>query len=132
MRPVHEPAGTSEPAALDAWLLTDIVGRLRHVLRSSIRSDYPWETLPMAQVELLQRLRDEPGLRVNDLAARHRLANNTVSVLTQRLVVADLVARTEDPDDRQAVRRDQCSSVPFCALSFIRIPSELPPHDVKG
>ncbi len=90
--------------AVDAWLLTDVVTRLRRVLRASIRSDYPWEALPMAQVEILQRLRDEPGLRVNDLAARHRLANNTVSVLVQQMVVADLITRTPDPADRRAVR----------------------------
>ncbi len=87
-----------------AWLLTDIVTRLRRVLRASIRSDYPWESLPMAQVEILQRLREEPGLRVNDLALRHRLANNTVSTLIQQMVVAGLVIRTEDPADRRAVR----------------------------
>lgn len=98
------PAVTAPPAALDAWLLTDIVTRLRRVLRASIRSDYPWESLPMAQVEILQRLREEPGLRVNDLALRHRLASNTVSTLIQQMVVTDLVTRTEDPDDRRAVR----------------------------
>lgn len=91
------------PPALDAWLLTDVVTRLRRVLRASIRTDYPWESLPMAQVEILQRLRDEPGLRVNDLAVRHRLANNTVSTLIQQLVVAGLVTRTEDRADRRAV-----------------------------
>lgn len=58
----------------------------------------------MAQVEILQRLREEPGLRIIDLATRHRLANNTVSVLVQQLVVAGLVARTAHPDDRRAVR----------------------------
>jgi DNA-binding MarR family transcriptional regulator len=89
---------------VDAWVLTDVVTRLRRVLRASIRSDYPWESLPMAQVEILQRLREEPDLRVNDLAARHRLANNTVSNLVQHLVVAGLVTRTTRADDRRAVR----------------------------
>lgn len=100
------PRTTQPPAAaaLDAWLLTDIVNRLRRVLRASIRSDYPWESVPMAQVELLQRLREEPDLRVNDLATRHRLANNTVSVLVHQLVKAGMVTRTEDPNDRRAVR----------------------------
>ncbi|HZC52091.1 MAG TPA: MarR family winged helix-turn-helix transcriptional regulator [Mycobacterium sp.] len=95
---------TRQRTAVDAWLLTDIVTRLRRVLRASIRSDYPWEALPMAQVEILQRLGDEPGLRINDLATRHRLANNTVSVLVQQMVVADLITRTTDPADRRAVR----------------------------
>ena len=92
--------------AIDAWVLTDVVTRLRRVLRASIRSDYPWEKLPMAQIEILQRLHAEPGLRINDLAERHRLANNTVSVLVQQLVVAELVTRTTDPADRRAVRLD--------------------------
>jgi len=88
---------------VDAWLLTELVTRLRRVLRASIRTEYPWESLPMAQVELLQRLREQPGLRLNDLAARHRLANNTVSMLVRQLVAAGLVTRTIDPDDRRAV-----------------------------
>jgi DNA-binding MarR family transcriptional regulator len=92
------------PQTLDAWALTDVITRLRRVLRASIRSEYPWESLPMAQVEILQRLRDEPGLRVNDLAARHRLAGNTVSMLVQQLVEAGLVDRAADPRDRRAVR----------------------------
>jgi DNA-binding MarR family transcriptional regulator len=87
-------------------MLTDVVTRLRRVLRASIRSDYPWEALPMAQVEILQRLRDEPGLRVNDLAVRHRLADNTVSVLVQQMVRAELITRVTDPSDRRAVRLD--------------------------
>ena len=57
----------------------------------------------MAQVEILQRLADEPGLRVTELAERHRLATNTVSNLTQQMVVAGLVARHEDSRDRRAV-----------------------------
>jgi len=95
--------------AIDAWVLTDIVTRLRRVLRASIRSDYPWEKLPMAQIEILQRLHAEPGLRVNDLAERHRLANNTVSVLVQQLVVAGLVnprARSRRPS-RGTTRPDR-------------------------
>ena len=52
--------------------------------------------LPMAQVESLQRLHHEPGLRVNDLAARHRLASNTGSVLVEQMVLADQVTRTPD------------------------------------
>jgi DNA-binding MarR family transcriptional regulator len=56
----------------------------------------------MAQVELLQRLAEEPGLRVSDLAARHRLATNTVSGLVQQMVEAGLVDRRVDPTDRRA------------------------------
>lgn len=89
---------------VDAWILTELVTRLRRVLRASIRTEFPWESLPMAQVEILQRLKEEPGLRLNDLARRHRLANNTVSTLVQQLVMAGLVERTTHPDDRRAIR----------------------------
>ncbi|RLV48393.1 MarR family transcriptional regulator [Nocardioides mangrovicus] len=57
----------------------------------------------MAQVELLQRLADEPALRVRDLAERHRLAANTVSSLVQQLVESGLVTRDPDSQDRRAV-----------------------------
>lgn len=60
----------------------------------------------MAQVEILQRLADEPGLRVTELAARHRLSTNTVSNLIQQMVLAGLVQRCEDPRDRRAVTLD--------------------------
>jgi DNA-binding MarR family transcriptional regulator len=93
----------SATAHSDAWRLADVIARLRRTLRTSIRSDYPWETLPMAQVEILQRLADEPGLRVNDIAERHRLAKNTVSQLVQQLVAAGLVDRVTDERDRRAV-----------------------------
>src|SRR6478736_6814642 len=84
---------TAPAAHSDAWRLADVIARLRRTLRASIRSDYPWEKLPMAQVEILQRLEDEPGLRVNDIADRHRLAKNTVSQLVQQLVSAGLADR---------------------------------------
>ena len=57
----------------------------------------------MAQVEILQRLAEEPGLRVTELATRHRLATNTVSNLIQQMVLAGLVMRSVDPRDRRAV-----------------------------
>lgn len=57
----------------------------------------------MAQVELLQRLADEPGMRVSELAARHRLAANTISNIVQQMVQAGLVERAVDESDRRAV-----------------------------
>lgn len=88
---------------MDAWEFTDVVTRLRRVLRASVRGEFPWESLPMAQVEILQRLADQPDLRVSDLAARHRLATNTVSNLVQQLVAAGLAERRPAADDRRAV-----------------------------
>lgn len=57
----------------------------------------------MAQVEILQRLAEEPGLRVTELAARQKLAINTVSNVIQQMVLAGLVDRRADQHDRRAV-----------------------------
>lgn len=85
-----------------ARLLTDAVTRLRRALRASIRTEYPWETLPMAQVELLQVLGEHPPARISDLATRQRLAPSTVSGLIGQMINAGLVARDVDPADRRA------------------------------
>ncbi|SEM73889.1 MarR family winged helix-turn-helix transcriptional regulator [Streptacidiphilus jiangxiensis] len=84
--------------------LTDAVTRLRRALRSSIRTDYPWEALPMAQVELLQTLAATGPLRVGELASRQRLAPNTVSGLVGRLLESGFVDRQNDPGDRRTAR----------------------------
>lgn len=88
--------------APDARLLTDAVTRLRRALRASIRSDYPWEKLPMAQVELLQVLGEHSPARIGDLAVRQRLAASTVSGLIGQMITSGLVAREVDPADRRA------------------------------
>ncbi|MFF1907711.1 MarR family winged helix-turn-helix transcriptional regulator [Kitasatospora sp. NPDC058218] len=97
------PAEPPAPAIERARRLTDVVTRLRRALRSSIRTDYPWESLPMAQVELLQTLAAAP-LRVGELAARQRLAPNTVSGLVGKLLEAGFVDRQADPGDRRTAR----------------------------
>lgn len=96
--PLPRPTGE----ASDARLLTEAVTRLRRALRASIRTDYPWETLPMAQVELLQVLGEHSPARISDLAARQRLAPSTVSGLIGQMISAGLVARDVDPADRRA------------------------------
>lgn len=96
-------AAVADSGPRDAWALTDIITRLRRSLRSSVRAELPWESLPMAQVELLQRLTDEPGLGVSELAERQRLARNTVSNLVQQMVSDGLLDRRGRADDRRAV-----------------------------
>ncbi|WP_371482386.1 MarR family winged helix-turn-helix transcriptional regulator [Kitasatospora sp. NBC_00315] len=102
--PDRDTSGAGAPLAVErARLLTDVVTRLRRALRSSIRTDYPWESLPMAQIELLQTLAAAP-LRVGELAARQRLAPNTVSGLISKLLEAGFVDRQADPGDRRTAR----------------------------
>ncbi|MFE9097967.1 MarR family winged helix-turn-helix transcriptional regulator [Streptomyces sp. NPDC007264] len=97
---VSLPRPTGE--APDARLLTEAVTRLRRALRASIRTDYPWESLPMAQVELLQVLGRHSPARISALAARQRLAPSTVSGLIGQMINAGLVVREVDPADRRA------------------------------
>jgi len=88
----------------EARTLTDVVTRLRRALRTSIRSDWPWESLPMAQIELLQTLAERSPMRVGDLAGELRLAPNTVSGLVGQLIESGLVSRAGDPADRRVAR----------------------------
>jgi DNA-binding MarR family transcriptional regulator len=82
--------------------LTEVVLRLRRALRASVRTDIPWESLPIAQVELLQNLAELAPVRVGDLAERLHLANSTVSGLVGQMMDAGLVARQTDRSDRRA------------------------------
>jgi DNA-binding MarR family transcriptional regulator len=100
----HIPAQVSRVPGSDAHQLTDVVTRLRRALRTSIRTDYPWESLPMAQVELLMALADHAPAKIGRLASLQRLAPNTVSGLVQQLVEAGLASRETDPSDRRVAR----------------------------
>lgn len=94
---------TTSDQSMDVRALTEVVGRLRRTLRRSIRTDYPWEQLPMARVELMHALSELGGsARVGELAHARRLAANTVSELVQRLIDDGLAERTIDPLDRRA------------------------------
>ncbi|MFD5145078.1 MarR family winged helix-turn-helix transcriptional regulator [Streptomyces sp. NPDC058401] len=86
----------------EARALTAAVTRLRRALRSSIRTEYPWEHLPMAQVELLQVCVEHSPVRVSELAARRRLAQSTVSGLVATMVRNGLMTRAVDSGDRRA------------------------------
>ena len=98
--PEHE----APSSANDARTLTEVLTRLRRALRTSIRTDYPWEALPMAQVELLMALADHAPAKIGQLASLQRLAPNTVSGLVQQLVEGGLAVRDSDPSDRRVAR----------------------------
>jgi DNA-binding MarR family transcriptional regulator len=98
------PNSASRTTAGDSQQLTDVVTRLRRALRTSIRTDYPWESLPMAQVELLMALADHAPAKIGRLASLQRLAPNTVSGIVQQLVESGLASRETDKDDRRVAR----------------------------
>lgn len=90
---------TTDPS--DAQQLTEVVTRLRRALRAAVRTDHPWEQLPMAQVELLQVLVDQSPLRIRDIAIQRNLATNTVSSLIGQMITSGMVERATDPTDRR-------------------------------
>jgi DNA-binding MarR family transcriptional regulator len=92
----------STPADLDA--LADVVTRLRRALRRVVRSDVPFEALPMAQIEVMQLLAERPGLRAGEVGDALLLAPTTVSTLIGTLLTQDLIDRQPDPADRRAWR----------------------------
>ncbi len=92
----------STTADLDA--LADVVTRLRRALRRVVRSDLPFETLPMAQIEVMQLLAERPGLRAGEVGDALLLAPTTVSTLIGTLLAQDLIDRQPDPADRRAWR----------------------------
>lgn len=96
--PQAPPGGGSS----EARELTAAVTRLRRALRASIRTEYPWEQLPMAQVELLQACVERSPVRVSELSARTRLAQSTVSGLVATMAGNGLVRREVDGEDRRA------------------------------
>jgi DNA-binding MarR family transcriptional regulator len=96
------PTQSAVAATSDTRLLTEAVTGLRRALRASIRTEYPWETLPIAQVEILQSLAEAEPARAGELAERLHLAPNTVSGLISRLMAAGLVDRRTDATDRRA------------------------------
>ncbi|MCM3925474.1 MarR family transcriptional regulator [Frankia sp. AiPs1] len=100
--PPPTAGGAASGPDWDVRRLTEVVTRLRRVLRASIRTEYSWEALPMAQVELLQCLAEADGTRVGELAGRLRLAPNSVSTLVQQLADAGYLHRERDPADRRA------------------------------
>jgi len=92
-------AGDTAPG--DESGLTEVVARLRRALRASIRTDYPWESLPMAQIEVLQALTEHSPASTRDLAERLRLAPSTISGLLTQMIASGLVDRGTDPLDRR-------------------------------
>ena len=79
--------------------LGQTIARLRRALRRAIARRMDVQTLPDAQVELVQVVFATPGIRVNDAAAILGVAGNTVSTLVSRLVSAGIIERAPDPRD---------------------------------
>lgn len=89
---------------VDAAELNAVLLALRRALRQRLRSTSEETPLSPSQVELLQLVRERPGVGVADAAARLQLAPNTVSTLVSELVAAGLLERCPDPADRRVAQ----------------------------
>jgi DNA-binding MarR family transcriptional regulator len=84
---------TAKRRALDH--IRTLVAALSHSARAVERST----GVTNAQLFLLQQLADADSLSVNDLAARARTQQSTVSIVVARLVRAGLAAKRKSSDD---------------------------------
>jgi DNA-binding MarR family transcriptional regulator len=84
--------------------LVNSIRRLVQALRVASRDSEKTVGLSAAQVFVLQKLKEEEGLSLNDLADRTLTHQSSVSVVVQRLVDKRLVKRERSPEDgRQLV-----------------------------
>ena len=97
--PDPDPGGPARPDRQP----TDMVSRLRRTLRTSLRAEYTWESLPMTHVEILHTLAEQPGIRMCDIAVELRLPPSTVSSLVRQMADDGLVERTPAAADRRMV-----------------------------
>jgi DNA-binding MarR family transcriptional regulator len=97
------PTAIPEQPALPADLraLSTLIGRLHRGLRWRVRAAMPVPALPQSQVDVLRLLHEQPGLRVQQVAATLRLAPNTTSTLVQQLMRQGYIERHVDAADRR-------------------------------
>jgi DNA-binding MarR family transcriptional regulator len=91
--PVRGKPATVRAQALER--LRTLIGALNHSARAVERST----GITNAQLFLLQQLDVAESLSVNDLAARARTQQSTVSIVVARLVRAGLAAKRRSADD---------------------------------
>ncbi len=104
---VEEPAvaPAQDPApnpALDP-ALDDVLRGMFRVL-AQIKSTVHADTVERQAIIVLSRLRENGSIRLSDLASDLMVDLSTVSRQVRALEDRGLVARSEDPDDRRAVR----------------------------
>ena len=91
------PRGAAQAPSDDVRAVLDAFRRIVQALRG----DRGRATLSSAQLFALQRLAEHPGASINDLAALTFTHQSSVSVVVQRLVRQQLVAKITAPDDRR-------------------------------
>lgn len=83
--------------------LAEVIARLRRAMRRAGRARGPARTLPVAQLEMLACIDENPGARPGLVARVLNLAPSSVATLVTTLDAAGLVVREVDAADRRAV-----------------------------
>ena len=94
-------SNTSGVGATQAAL--DAIRRIVQSLRESSRWSERSVGLSGAQLFVLQKLADSPGISINDLAARTHTHQSSVSTVVTRLVQSGLVRRAPSGSDGRSV-----------------------------
>ena len=81
-----------------------VMGGINRLVRRRLRRDLTGPRLRGAQVELLRRVSDSPGISVTAAAKELYLAGNSVSTLVNQLSGAGLIDREVRSDDRRSAR----------------------------
>ena len=85
--------------ALETRAVLDAVRRIVRALHESSRAAEKEVGVTGAQLFVLQKLAETPGLSLNNLAARTHTHQSSVSTVVSRLVERGLVLRSPAPDD---------------------------------
>lgn len=111
-------AGGETRAVLDAFR------RIVHALRESSRWSEQQVGLSGAQLFVLQKLAEAPGISLNELAARTHTHQSSVSTVVTRLVEAGLVRRARSSADARSVVLSLSSRGRRAAASAADVPQE--------
>ncbi|WP_415062122.1 MarR family winged helix-turn-helix transcriptional regulator [Bdellovibrio sp.] len=86
--------------------VSEVMDCIRYIFKALRVSSSHFEKelgLSAAQIFVLKKVYQEPGLSINDLAARTTTHQSSVSVVVKKLEEQGLVRRTTDPQDSRRV-----------------------------
>lgn len=84
----------------------EVMDYIRHIFKVLRVSSSQYEKelgLSAAQIFVMKKLKQEPGLSINDLALRTTTHQSSVSVVVKKLEEQGLVSRTVSPEDSRKV-----------------------------
>lgn len=87
----------------DSQEILDSIRRIVRALRVSSKSVEQTISISSAQLFVLQKLKDQDGISLNDLAEQTLTHQSSVSVVVSKLVEQGLVQRKQSTDDKRRV-----------------------------